>query len=252
MTLLLCAAAFAAGYSCARLMARRTEKLKARFLSFVSHELNTPITSLHMAAVNLQSGMFGPLPETQVQWIDLIREQAGRMAALVGDLRDLIHLEMHRDFHLNRERIHLQELVEKTLAGMRGALERAAIEIRVNGLKDLPEVDADADRMERVVHALLMHGRKFRLSGPLQLDGHAAGGMVRLELRYTGPKTSPEIVRRSLDLYFPVHDPSSQVLASTGLGLGLARRIAQLHGGRMSADVDPEGRALIRLELPSL
>lgn len=166
----------------------------------------------------------------------------------MGDLRDFIHLEMHRDLQLNRERVRLAELSRKVVDELREGFARADIALQVEGLDALPEVEADPERIERILFAMLLHARKFRLRGDVRVLA-ATSGAARIEVRYEGPKPEPGYAREALDLYYPARRPESQVLASTGLGLGLAARVAELHGGRMTLEAAPDGRAAIALEL---
>jgi signal transduction histidine kinase len=249
--LLLAAAAFAAGWAAAAWRARQLEKLRARYFSFVAHEFITPVTTMNMTVLNFLNGIFGEVPEGQQPWLLMLNEQIGRLDALVGDMRDLIHIELHRDLHLNREPVRFSALAGKWLGTMRSALARGGVEIRVSGLDALPELDIDPDRILRVIAAALNHARKFRLNGPITLTGSEAGRFAAISVGYDGPVVSPEALRNALDLYYAVLNPKSQVLASTGLGLGIACRLVEAHGGRMSLHVDPAGHSRISIDLPA-
>lgn len=249
-TFALVLAAFAAGWAAATWRARRTEQQRARFLSFVAHEFITPVTTMNMTALNLLNGVFGDVPEETKTWIQMICEQISRLEALVGDLRDLVHLEFHRDLQLTPEPVRLAALAEKCLSSMREGIKRAGTQVEVEGLDALPELQADADRLQRVLAASLQHARKFRTKGPIRLVGRSSGGFVCLAVDYEGPAVPAETLRQALDLYHAVHNPKSQVLASTGLGLGIACRLVGLHGGRMTIEADSAGRTRIEIRLP--
>ncbi|MBI5242254.1 MAG: HAMP domain-containing histidine kinase [Elusimicrobia bacterium] len=249
--ILLALASFAAGWAAASWRARLLEKMRARYLSFVSHEFITPVTTLNMTILNFLNGIFGEVREDQRPWLLMIFEQVGRLDALVGDLRDLIHIELHRDLHLNRERARLADLLQKSLGSMREGIVRSGAEVKVEGFDALPELDLDPERIQRVLTAALHHARKFRMKGPITLAARAAQGSVSVAVEYDGPVVAPELLRQALDLYFAVHNPKSQVLACTGLGLGLACRLVEAHGGRMTLEVDGAGHARIAFDLPA-
>ncbi|MEK7744896.1 MAG: HAMP domain-containing sensor histidine kinase [Elusimicrobiota bacterium] len=240
------------GWAAAWWLFRRRENMRARYLSFVAHELNTPVSALNMTVLNFVNGLFGPVSDEHKPWLVLMREQTARLSALVGDLRDLLHEEFHRDLHLSLESVPLAPLLEQCLDGMRDSFSRSGAPLRLSGLDALPPAHGDADRLLRVFSAVLTHARKFRSKGEVSVAGFSAEGGSRVGLRvdYEGPTVPPELVFKALDLFYPVHNPKSQVLASTGLGLGLANRLVEAHGGRMSLSVDPEGRSRIEVELP--
>lgn len=249
-TFALVLAAFAAGWAAASWRARRLELLRARFLSFVAHEFITPVTTMNMTALNFLNGVFGEVNPEQRPWLQMICEQIARLESLVGDLRDLIHLELHRDLRVALEPVHPGELAEKVLATMREGITRGKAELVVEGLEGLPEIQADSERLQRVLSAALSHARKFRTKGPLRLAGRAEGGRVVLAVEYEGPPVTPEQQRQALDLYHAVRNPDSHILASTGLGLGIACRLVELHGGKMTLASDAAGRTRIEVLLP--
>ena len=81
----------------ARALYRRKAELFGRLFSFAMHELNTPITAVNMTVINLLSEVFGELPAPLKPWIEMTREQVGRLNGLVGEVRDFVHMELHQD-----------------------------------------------------------------------------------------------------------------------------------------------------------
>ncbi|MFH1723152.1 MAG: HAMP domain-containing sensor histidine kinase [Elusimicrobiota bacterium] len=249
-SLIALAAGLAAGWGVASWRARRRERLRARLLSFVVHELNTPVSALNMTALNFLSGLFGEISQEQRPWIVLMREQVARLASMVGDLRDMIHLEFHRDLRLNPVETSVGDLIRESLAVMKEALARSEAEVDLRLPEDLPAVKADPDRLARVVTAILTHARKFRAKGPIVVIAEAVPRGVLVAVEYEGTKTASGRSEDALDLFYPARFPGSQVLASTGLGLGLPCRLVAAHGGKMTLDVDGEGRCRIAVRLP--
>src|SRR5579883_2266633 len=95
------AGGLALGAAAAALLAawaqRRRLRRLGRFFSFAAHEINTPITAVNMTILNFTTGVFGEVPPEHKPWFDILREQAARLNAMVGELRDLIHLEIGHD-----------------------------------------------------------------------------------------------------------------------------------------------------------
>ncbi|MBI2788271.1 MAG: hypothetical protein HYX59_06260 [Elusimicrobia bacterium] len=91
---------------------RRKAALFGRLFSFAMHELNTPITAVNMTVLNLLSEVFGELPAPLKPWIEMTREQVGRLNGLVGEVRDFVHMELHQDLRVNTAELTVQEILE--------------------------------------------------------------------------------------------------------------------------------------------
>ncbi len=245
------AAGALAGWGAGAWIYRRRENIRARFLSFVAHEINTPITALNMTVLNFVQGTFGPHTKEHEPWMAMIQGDVNRLATLVGDLRDLIHLDFHHDLCLNPESVQLDELVADRVESIRAAMKRSSIELDVEIEKDLPPVEGDPDRLKRIISSLLEHARKFRLKGPVKLAcGRGAGNMISVAIEFEGTTMPAEEAAQALDLYYPVHNPKVQVLAGVGIGLGLPNALIAKHGGDMTFGVDKNGRTRVAFQIP--
>lgn len=251
-------AAFAAGalvggaavFAFLRRKEKEASELRGRLLAFALHEVNTPLTAVNMTIINLVSGVFGDVPPDQMKWVEMMRDQAGRLNSIVGEIRDLIHLDFLRDLAAFPETAEAPELVEEALSPLRRGFEHAGIELRVELPESLPRVRADRDRAVRTLSSLLYHARKFRMSGPVVLRASRDGSKLRFTIDYAGQKLSPDAVGASMDLFYPAHKRSDQLLAATGLGLGLPREVMRLAGGDVALAADAAGAARLTLTLP--
>ncbi len=240
----------AAGASICACFLMRRGRLRGRMLSFVAHELNTPITGLNMTVLNFLSGVFGPMPKDQEEWMRMMRGQVQRLNSLVGDLRDFLHLEFHRDLHLRKEEVDLAQLLREALEATRIGVSRDDVPLDVDVPERLPRVSADQERIFRVFLAVLAHARKFRRQGALSLKARAQDGALRVTVGFASMPPAPGQAERSLELFYPVSG-NSQVLASVGVGLGLGRAIVEMHGGSMSLSIEADGRTLVEVCLPA-
>ena len=164
---LLAGAALGAGL--ALWLTRRRRSLLGRFLSHAAHELNTPITAVSMTLSNFTNGAFGEVPAAQLPWLELAREQMGRLGGLVGELRDLVLLELGRPLPLYLEEEQPAEAAELALKALSFGCSQAGIELVSEVEPGLPALRADADRLHRCLTNLLYHARKFRRKGPIRL-----------------------------------------------------------------------------------
>lgn len=253
------AAAFAAGavaggaasaFLVWRVMEERAQRY-GRLFSFAMHEVNTPVTAVNMTVINLLSGIFGEVPPDQLKWIELTRDQISRLNALVGELRDLVHMEMGRDLRATVEPVDPAEMVDEALAAARRGMEQAGAVLAADVEKGLPRVSTDAERASRSLSSMLFHARKFRLSGGVAVRARRRGPVVAIEVEYAGQKLSPDEARAGLELFYPARRRKDQILAATGLGLGLSREVLRRVGADLELEVDPKGLAVLRMLLPA-
>lgn len=244
--LILGAAAAGVGFA---IRERRRRKLLGRFFSHAAHEINTPITAVNITVLNLLSGVFGEVPPDQVKWVELMREQLGRLNGMVGDLRDFIHLVLSRDLMVRPGAASAAEIIT----------EAVSLTKRGNGLSDvivdlpagLPSVRADRDRMVRILGGLLFHARKFRVSGDIRLSARPEGKAVSVRLEYLGQHMPPREAARSLELLYPAYVRKGHTLNSVGLGLGAHRALVREQGADLAFDVGGDGASVLTLRLPA-
>lgn len=240
------AAAFAAA------VLRRRAALYGRLFSFAMHELNTPVTAVNMTVMNLLEGVFGDLPASHRPWIEMAREQVGRLSALVGEIRDLVHMELHKELRLNVAASSPQDIVSEAVAGLRQGFTLAGVELLLRVPEGLPSVSADVDRAPRSLASMLFHARKFRKGGPVTLTAARGEGVVDFTVSYDGPALPPEEAAASLGLFYPAMPRNDQKLAATGLGLGLIAAVMARTGGALRFDVDHDGRSRLTLSLKAV
>src|SRR3989338_8126289 len=103
----------------ARALYRRKAALFGRLFSFAMHELNTPITAVNMTVLNLLSEVFGEVPAPLKPWIEMTREQVGRLNGLVGEVRDFVHMELHQDLRVSLDEMTVAEILDEALVSIR-------------------------------------------------------------------------------------------------------------------------------------
>ena len=226
---------------------QRRSQLFGRLFSFAMHEFNTPITAVNMTVLNLLSEVFGELPAPLKPWLEMTREQVGRLNGLVGEIRDFVHMELHEDLRVASLEVTAQEVLDEAIVSIRGGMEQAGVPFEVSTAKDLPALRTDPDRAARCLSSVLFHARKFRTAGPIRLTVSPVPAGAAFAVVYQGPRLAAGVAEESLDLYYPALHRKDQVLSATGLGLGLVREVARLVGGDLNFRVDDEGRATATL-----
>lgn len=240
---------------------RWNARLRLRYgklLSFALHEVNTPLTALHMTVLNFLQGIFGPMSKDQETWMKVVGEQTSRMSHLLRDVRDLLHLEFHRDLKSHLEPLSLETLLRNELSRTESSMARAGVKVSLEAASNLPDVQADKDQVQRIISSLLANARKFQSGGrvfvslrELPPEPQEAVRHLELGVSYQGLKMAFSEARQVLDLFYPVERRrDSEVLPCVGLGLGFCRILLERQGGSLSLEVDDGGVSHIRARLP--
>lgn len=252
MSLVIAAAAgAAAGWAARAWSARRRERLLGKMLSFAAHEINSPLASLKLTSAGFLQGLYGPVSAEHRPWLAMIREQTARVEALVGDLRDFLHLEFHKDLAIHPEEVDFRELLEEALEATSTSFGRADTPVAASLPASLPELHGDPERLRRVVLAVLAHAKKFRDKGPVSVTARAAGGGVELEVAFRSLAIPEDARGEMLDLYQPAAARDGRGTTCVGFGLGFAALLARMHGGSLGFSLQADGACRINLALPA-
>ena len=202
------------------------EKMRNTLLAAISHDLRTPLTTLIGAAdTALPHAPPGPLTDL----LHGIHEQATSMQRLIENLLDMARMQ-ERGVRLNRQWHSLEEIVGSALRQLREPLARHPVHTTLDA--HLPLVEVDALLIERVLVNLLDNAAKYPPPGPA-IRGAASqvGEGIVLEVSDTGPGHAPA------NLFEPfTRGQQESSVAGIGLGLALAKRIVEAHGGRIDAN----------------
>ena len=236
----------------ARLYQEAQEAVAARqeFLSVAAHELRTPITGI-VAATDLALRQIdrpaGPDLERLRQVLRVLERQTGKFADLVAQLLDISRIESGR-LVLARERTDLAQLVEDVAARTRLEVDQRTIAVRTPA--SVPAF-VDPVRVEQVLTNLLSNAVKYSPGGgPIDVEVWTPDpDAVSIAVRDRGIGIPVEHRARLFDRFYRIR-PADRV-AGMGLGLFISRQIAEAHGGRIEAELPPDGGTRFVVSLPT-
>ncbi|HEX9951301.1 MAG TPA: HAMP domain-containing sensor histidine kinase, partial [Rubricoccaceae bacterium] len=222
------------------------------FVSNVSHELRTPLAMIRLYAETLAEGRVAPA--RRQHYVETIVSESERLSRLVDNV-----LAFGRAERGEATAAHVRLDVGALAAGVaeryRPVLDRAGAALSITVAPDLPPVSADADALAEALVNLLDNAARYGGGTPVGLSVRADGRRVVVEVADEGLGLLPADRERVFEPFVRVQAPSSDGLAhtakGTGLGLALVRRIAEAHGGTVSAHGRRGGGALFRLTLPA-
>jgi signal transduction histidine kinase len=225
---------------------RRLSALRADFVSLVSHELRTPMAAVIGAARTLQQRWRELTPEQRESFLELIAGETSRLAALIGDVLDTSRIEAGT-FSFRFRDVDLGQLVRDSVAT--AELGTDEVTVRADVREPLPRVRGDAERLRQVLMNLLDNAIKYSPAGDaIEVRAYVEDGHVRVDVSDRGPGIAREDQRLIFEKFGRVTTGNAR--PGTGLGLFIARSIAEAHGGTLEVSSTPKKGATFTLALP--
>lgn len=233
---------------------QRANEAKTEFVSFVSHELKQPMTSMKGYTDLLSKGLAGPMTEQQQQFIGIIRSNIQHMDRLVQDLLDVSRIESGR-LQLDLRPLQPGELVREALQSFEHSLAERRQTLTVEIAPDLPPVTGDRVRLNQVLINLLSNAIKYTPEDgrvTVLADRWSTNGKsyVRWQVQDSGIGMTPEELEKLFTKYFRSSHPLVRSVRGTGLGLVITRSIVELHGGQISVASEAEKGSTFTVLLP--
>lgn len=211
---------------------RKANDAKSEFLGTVSHELRTPLHSILVAAELVHDPMFGPLTEDRARELGATIQGSGRhLLGLIDDLVDLSRIEADR-IELRRVELPVDRLLEEVCKEIRPIATDKGISLAHESAPGL-RIHADPLRIRQVLINLLANAVKF--SGPggrVWIESTGTPTAIRIAVHDTGPGIRETDLAR---IFEPFEQVSAGSSPGAGLGLAIARRLVELHDGRLEA-----------------
>ena len=227
---------------------RRLSALRADFVSLVSHELRAPMASVIGCAATLRQRWRTLTPEQRESFLALIEGETSRLAALVGDVLDTSSIDAGR-FTYTFSDVDVEELVREVAAVVDMSQEEVAVRAEV--AEPLPRVRGDRDRIRQLLVNLLSNAVKYTVAGDeVEVRAIPEDGAVAVSVRDHGPGISREDQRLIFEK-FGRAAPAGNSTPGAGLGLFIARSIAEAHGGSLEVDSEAGAGATFTVRLPA-
>jgi signal transduction histidine kinase len=226
---------------------RRLSALRADFVSLVSHELRTPMAAVIGAARTLQQRWRELSPDQRESFLELIAGETGRLATLIGDVLDTSRIEAGT-FSFRFRDVDIGELVRDSVATAQ--LGQDEVRLLAEVREPLPQVHGDPDRLRQVVMNLIENAIKYSpAGGEVEVRVYPEDGRVRIDVRDRGPGIAAEDQKLIFEKFGRVVGAGA-TRPGTGLGLFIARSIAEAHGGGLEVQSAPAQGSTFTLELP--
>jgi signal transduction histidine kinase len=220
---------------------QRANLAKSDFVSFVSHELKTPMTSIRGYADLLAAGSVGEVSEAQMDFLNTIRTNIQRMATLVSDLADVSRIEAGR-LRLEFASVRISEVVDEVMRSTKAMIEAKELTLTLDIPEDLPSVWGDRNRLAQIITNLTSNAVKYTPEqGNITIscraseniwDEEGAPQVVHLSVKDSGIGIKEEDQRKIFQQYFRT-DEGKETAPGTGLGLNITRYLVEMQGGKI-------------------
>jgi len=224
---------------------------KSEFLANMSHELRTPLNAVIGFSEVLQERMFGELNEKQADYVSDIHSSGRHLLSLINDILDLAKIEAGR-MELEPSDFHLPSMLETALTLVRERAQRHGIALSLNVAPDVGVVRGDERKLKQVTLNLLSNAVKFTPEGgSVRLAAHANAAALEVSVTDTGVGIAPEDQALVFEEFRQVGSDSTRKAEGTGLGLALAKKFVELHGGTIRLESQPGRGSTFTFTLPA-
>ena len=237
------------GFNAMALALERNERRRMDLIGDVAHELRTPLASLQGYLEGLQDGVVPPGADT---WRRLLGE-TGRLRRLVEDLHELSRAEA-RQIGLELADLPVSEVVDAALQPLQAAFRAKGLELSAELPAQLPRMRADRERTIQVLQNLLTNALRYTPGpGRVTVSAAALPAAVRITVQDTGIGLAPQDVAAVFDRFFRVERSRSRASGGSGVGLTIARALAEAMDGTLEAESAGPGRGTsFHLTLPAV
>ncbi len=230
---------------------KKLDVLKSNFLAMISHELRTPLTSIR-GAVHLLADESRASTDPNKALVNIIQGNSERLIRLVNNLLEMVAID-NNTFMVSRSRLEIAPLVNQ-------AVEKCQAAAKAKFLKLESDLDAgtigdvDPERFVQLVGYLIDNAIKYTPHGG-QIVVRASvgtGGTLNLLVSDTGSGVPAFAREKIFDRFYQVEDPMTRCCGGAGVGLYLARHIAESHGGKLWMEANPAGGSDFRAIFPAM
>jgi signal transduction histidine kinase len=208
---------------------REIDRMKDDLLTWISHDLRTPLAAIRWSADLLRTESPGPLTPKQVRSVEAIQSSSRRLLALVGQIVELGRIRVGK-LELDLHPVDLREVITEALEEVRPLADQGRVRLELEMPEDLPSAVADAGRLHQVVANLLSNAIRFTpADGVVTVSAARERAELVVRVADTGVGIPEGLVSKIFDPYEQAH----RGRGGSGVGLTVVRGLVEAHGGRV-------------------
>ncbi|MBI1999955.1 MAG: hypothetical protein HYT85_06575 [candidate division NC10 bacterium] len=224
---------------------------KSEFLAGMSHELRTPLNAILGFSELLLDGHSGPLTEKQQRQLTHIQTSGRHLLQLINGVLDFSKVEAGK-LDIEPRPVNLSNLISDVLAVTEPIAQKKGVSLHLQGESSVPPISADPLRIQQVLLNLVSNAIKFTpQGGRILIRLWQEGDTLAVSVTDTGVGISPQDAGKLFREFTQLSRRNNQPREGTGLGLALAKRLVELHGGQIWAESEGEGHgSTFHIRLP--
>lgn len=229
-----------------------TERTKSEFVSTVSHEMRTPMTSIKGYVELLLMGTVGTLTDDQHNFLTIIKNNVDRLTELANDLLDLSRIESGR-VELSTRVMCVEEAISQVITAIEARAKSKGLILQQDVPPDLPGVIADPARVAQILTNLVGNACQYTpTGGEIVVSARAHQEEVNISVSDTGIGIAPEDQNKIFDRFFRADDPLVHEESGTGLGLAIVKSLVEMHSGRIWVESELRKGSTFTFTLPTV
>jgi signal transduction histidine kinase len=222
---------------------------KSQFLANMSHELRTPLNAILGYSELMHDGLYGELPAKMNEVVERVQANGKHLLNLINDVLDLSKIEAGQ-LVLSMDLYSMKNVVQMVVSAMEPLAAAKKLSLKTELSDDMPIGEGDERRITQVLLNLVGNAIKFTDAGEVSIVARAGNGVFSLAVVDTGPGIPKQAQARLFHEFYQVDSSNTKEKGGTGLGLAIARRIVELHGGRIWVEAELGKGSIFRFELP--
>ncbi|MBO9599767.1 MAG: response regulator, partial [Cohnella sp.] len=224
-------------------------RIKDEYLAATSHELRTPLHGIIGMAQSLLDGADGPIGEAARRNLEVVVASGKRLSGLVHETLDF-HDIGNRRVELERKPIPLRPVVEAVLIALHPLVGGRDIELRCRVSGSIA-VNADESRLQQILYNLAGNAVKFTDKGVIDISARSVGDFIEIVVEDSGIGIEPDRISSIFEPFIQKSRPVGGSTLGTGLGLPIAKRLVELHGGTIEVTSEVGQGTAFSLTLPA-
>jgi len=218
---------------------KKLEEMRAEFVSDISHELRTPMTSISGFVEGILDGTIPK--EKEREYLEIVRDESTRLAKLTNELFEMSKMESP-EYKLSVQTFDVNEAIRRCIIGAEEKLAAKGLEVSVDFKNEIQLVVADPDAIKRVIINLLDNAVKFSYpENAVEISVNDRGKKVYIDFANYGMGISEKELPYIFDRFYKSDKSRGKDKAGAGLGLSFVKNILHLHGQNITVTSEPWG-----------
>jgi len=222
---------------------------KSQFLANMSHELRTPLNAILGYTELIIDKVYGDIPAKALATLDRVQANGKHLLGLINDVLDLSKIEAGQ-LNLTLADYSVKDVVYNVFGAVESLANNKKIQLKVDMASALPPAHGDERRLTQVLFNLVGNAIKFTDSGEVAIKASSTNGSVTIAVRDTGPGISEADQAKIFEEFQQADSSTTKEKGGTGLGLAIAKRIVEMHGGRLWVESQPGHGATFSFMVP--